>query len=133
LTLAAGYLGWVVLPGRWVEAAIAASIVWVAAENLLREPTARRWTAAFAFGLLHGFGFAGFLQELSLSGSGLVLPLLSFNVGVELGQLAIVVMVYPIIRWSSAQPWHRRRMVYPVSVCAGLAGGYWLVERVFLS
>ncbi len=97
LTLVASALGWIAVSPRVVEPAIALSILYVAVENLLpREPRAR-WTLAFGFGLVHGFGFAGVLSELGLPARGLVPSLLAFNLGVEIGQLAVVAAAFPVL------------------------------------
>ena len=93
LTLAA--LRLVELPSRLVESAIAASVVLAAVNNLVPVVERRRWMVAFAFGLIHGFGFASVLAELGLPQETLVLSLLGFNLGVELGQLAIVAVFLP--------------------------------------
>jgi hypothetical protein len=97
LTLIASGLDWVRLPSRIVEPAIAVSIFYVAVENLVVRKPRFRWLLTFGFGLVHGFGFASVLREVGLPPRGLVLSLLSFNVGVELGQLAIVAMVSPAL------------------------------------
>lgn len=103
LTLAASALGWVRLPGRLVESAIAVSIIWVAVENL-RWPTSRhRWVLVFVFGLVHGFGFAHVLAEIGLPRELLLITLLAFNLGVELGQLAVVALLFPLLH-ALAQP-----------------------------
>ena len=95
ITLVLATLLDVQLPGRFIETAIAATIVYVAAENFWIEHDARRWRLTFAFGLIHGFGFAGVLRELGLPTVGLVRSLVAFNVGVEAGQLAIVLVLFP--------------------------------------
>ena len=130
LTLVLAALGVMSLPSRWVESAIAASIVYVAAENLWRDPDQlHRWRLTFAFGLVHGFGFATVLRELGLPAEGLVRSLLAFNLGVELGQLAIAAVCWPLILWMSRQPWSRRARV--IVSCVLLAfGAAWLIERV---
>ena len=111
LTLALAALGVVHPPARWVEALIAASIVAVAAENLwaLRAGPGRsehvasairhRWRLTFLFGLVHGFGFASALQELGLPRAALVAALVSFNLGVEVGQLTVVALAFPVLSW----------------------------------
>ena len=92
-------LGWVRLPSRFVESAIALSIAYVAVENLaVREPK-HRWLLTFFFGLVHGFGFASVLAEIGLPPSGVIPSLVSFNVGVELGQLTVVCAVAPLLLW----------------------------------
>jgi hydrogenase/urease accessory protein HupE len=131
LTLALAALSIITLPSRWVESAIAVSIIYVAAENLWREAdTSHRWRITFAFGLVHGFGFAAVLRELGLPGDGLVRCLLAFNVGVELGQLAIAAVCWPIFLWILQQTWgSRARALASWGLLAfGLA---WLIERAF--
>jgi hypothetical protein len=134
ITLALAALGVVSLPSRLVESAIAISIIYVAAENLWRHNDAERgehrWRITFAFGLVHGFGFAAVLRELGLPSQGLVRSLLGFNLGVELGQLAIAAVCWPILVWVGRRTWAARVRV-GVS-CVLLAFGLaWLVERAF--
>ncbi len=135
ITLALASLDIVSLPGSVVEPLIAASIVWVGIENIWRrgEPKAR-WIAVFAFGLLHGFGFAGVLRELGLGsdGQGLVLPLFSFNLGVELGQVALVAIALPLLHWARKSPQYDRRAQPVMSAVVAVMGLYWLVERTLL-
>lgn len=97
VTLIGSALGLVSLPSGPVEALIAASIGYVAAENLLRPRPRHRFLLTFAFGLVHGFGFASVLREIGLPRQGLLLSLLSFNVGVEVGQLLVVLLVLPLL------------------------------------
>ncbi len=131
LTLALAALGVVSLPSRFVECAIAASIVYVAAENLWRKTDgAHRWRLTFAFGLVHGFGFASVLRELGLPSEGLVRSLLAFNVGVELGQFAIAAMCWPVLAWTSRRPW-ADRVRSSVSWVLLAFGAAWLVDRAF--
>ena len=102
ITLSLAVLGVVDVPSRIVEPLIAASIVWVAVENLLAPSgIGRRWLIAAVFGLIHGLGFASALTELDLSREALVRALVGFNVGVELGQIAFVVVVMPPLAWAS--------------------------------
>ena len=102
ITLSLAVLGVVDVPSRIVEPLIAASIVWVAIENLLAPSgIGRRWLIAALFGLIHGLGFASALTELDLSRAALVRALVGFNVGVELGQIAFVVVVIPPLAWAS--------------------------------
>jgi hypothetical protein len=98
ITLIASGLDWVRLPPRFVEPAIALSIFYVAVENLFVRTPRLRWLLTFGFGLVHGFGFASVLREIGLPPRGLVLSLLSFNVGVEAGQLAVVAAMAPLLR-----------------------------------
>jgi hypothetical protein len=131
LTLALAALGIVALPSRLVESIIAASIVYVAAENLWRvAETSHRWRITFAFGLVHGFGFAAVLRELGLPAEGLVRSLLAFNLGVELGQIAIAAVCWPLLVWVSRRPWSARVRV-AVSVVLLAFGTAWLIDRAF--
>lgn len=136
LTLILATFDLVSLPGWLVEPAIAASIVFVGVENLWRrgaEPKGR-WALTFCFGLIHGFGFAGVLRELGIgeNGQGLALPLFSFNLGVELGQIVIAVVALPIL-WRLRQKEKFVRVGVPVlSAVVALAGLYWLLERTVL-
>ena len=101
ITLIASGLGLIVVPSRIVEPAIALSILYVAIENLVISEPRHRWLATFGFGLVHGFGFASVLGEIGLPARGLVASLLSFNVGVEVGQLAVVVCALPLLRLAT--------------------------------
>lgn len=131
LTLSAAALGWVFIPAAVVESAIAASIAWVGFENLWTPTPRRRMVATFGLGLIHGFGFASLLAELGLPREDLLLALLAFNGGVELGQAAVVAVLLPLLvalrRWGG---W-TRRAVPALSVAIGLAGVWWFVERAF--
>ena len=98
VTLICAALGWVALGSRVVEPAIAATITYVGIENLVVRSPRRRWLLTFVFGLVHGFGFAHILSEVGLPARGLLLSLLSFNVGVEVGQLAVVALLFPMVR-----------------------------------
>jgi hypothetical protein len=133
LTLIAAALGWVSLPGRLVESVIAASIVYVAIENLVRPDPPRRYLVTFGFGLVHGLGFASMLAPL-LPPEGVVLPLLAFNVGVELGQLALVAVCLPIllglVRVMGAARYRRHALAVGAAALGSL-GLIWLVERAF--
>jgi hydrogenase/urease accessory protein HupE len=138
VTLSLAALDIVTPPARLIEPAIALSIVFVGADNLLvRKATAPRDIRAFVagvFGLVHGFGFASVLKEFGLPASALGWSLFSFNLGVEIGQLAIVAAVASIlttIRRRNAMLWER--LAVAGSVLVILAGGYWFVERVFLT
>ncbi|MGH9799953.1 MAG: HupE/UreJ family protein, partial [Blastocatellia bacterium] len=113
---------------------IAVSIVYVGLENLFRRDTSKRWMLTFAFGLIHGFGFASVLRELGIGGQGssAIVPLFSFNFGVELGQIAIAAIILPLIWKLREQPKFVPRYVPAFSILIALAGGYWLVERTIL-
>jgi hypothetical protein len=130
ITLSLAVLGVVDVPARIVEPLIAASIVWVAVENLVSPAgMGRRWLVAAVFGLVHGLGFASALSELDLSREALVRALVGFNVGVELGQLAFIAIVLPPLAWAS-RPQRLARLPQVLSVIVAAAGAVWLVERV---
>ena len=137
MTLAAATLGWVHVPGPPVEAMIALSIVFVAAEvvhGLQGRPgiTARApWVVAFAFGLLHGFGFAGALAEVGLPQQAIPVALLMFNVGVELGQLTFVAVALAVGALLRRLPLPRRPwMNYAVPYAIGSVAMFWVIERI---
>ncbi len=133
LTLALGLFGVIAVSPKIVEPLIALSIVFVAVENLLTTRlTPWRPLVVFGFGLLHGLGFAGILQELDLPRSEYVTALIGFNVGVELGQLAVVALAYfATAYWFGERTWYRARIVRPVSLLIALAGVFWTVERIW--
>jgi hydrogenase/urease accessory protein HupE len=134
ITLALATLNLVRLPASIVEPLIAISIVYVGVENLLRRGVRRRWLVTFAFGLVHGFGFASVLRDLGVGagGTGLLMPLFSFNLGVELGQLVIAALVFPWIWRLRDSPTFVVRYAPACSLLIILAGGYWLIERTLL-
>jgi hypothetical protein len=129
-TLALAVLKIVDIPSAIIEPAIAASIVWVALENLLAPgAAARRWMVALAFGLVHGLGFASALAEIRLSGWPLASALLAFNAGVELGQAAVVLLLAPLFAWlarRSAAPAYARA----ISIALAIVGAAWFIERI---
>ncbi len=134
ITLAVATLSLVQISSRIVEPLIAASIVYVGIENLLRgdDPKGRR-LLTFAFGLIHGFGFASVLRELGVgaNGSGITVPLVSFNLGVELGQIVVAGLALPVIWKLRAKPVFIRRWVPACSALVALLGGFWFVQRVW--
>jgi hypothetical protein len=129
VTLSLAALDVVRLPGRLVEATIAASIVYVALEYLLGRGRDHRVLASFVFGLVHGFGFATVLAELGLPSAGLVAFLLAFNLGVEAGQLAIVLAVVPLLH-RLARTRARGLVKRLVALALLVLGLVWLVERL---
>ncbi len=130
VTLILAALDVVRLPVRLVESGIAATIVYVAVQNLRGAPTERRWLLTFFFGLIHGFGFANVLGEMNLPTTGLVRCLLSFNVGVEIGQLAFIAAVFPLVAWVRRGQ-HERRTVVILAVLLALFGALWFTDRAF--
>jgi hypothetical protein len=130
VTLSLAVLGIVTIPDRIIEPLIAASIVWVALENLVvKEPGRRRWIWAFGFGLVHGFGFASALGELGLQGPAIARALVGFNLGIEIGQLLFVTLFMPALvlvqRGRGAQLIPRA-----ASLVVAVVGAYWFVQRV---
>jgi hypothetical protein len=130
LTLALAVLQIVRFPPLLVEIGIAATIMYVAAENLWVKSTGRRWMLTFGFGLVHGFGFANVLRELGLPARGLERSLVSFNLGVEAGQIVIVGALWPLLWWINRQSWAAGFRV-GLSVVIFLLGAAWFVERTF--
>lgn len=131
ITLSLAALGVIAVPSRWVESAIAVSVILAAANNLRPLATTRRWMIAFAFGLVHGLGFASVLADLGLPGDTLLQALVAFNLGVEVGQLAIVVAFLPIAWAIRATPFYRRVLLLGGSSVVIVLAGVWLVERAF--
>ncbi|MBY6241030.1 HupE/UreJ family protein [Methylosinus sp. Sm6] len=134
VTLSLATLDIVTLPSQWVEAAIAASIIYVAVENFFSRRVDGRWRDTFLFGFIHGFGFASSLKELGVPQNAIVPALASFNIGVELGQVAIVLLLVPTLLVIDKQTGGKRdkRLVYAASTVIALFGTYWLLERVGL-
>ncbi|MBI2834527.1 MAG: HupE/UreJ family protein [Acidobacteria bacterium] len=118
-------------PGlRFVEPAIALSIAYVGVENWFIQDASRRWLITFPFGLIHGFGFAGALQQISLPHVQIPVALAAFNVGVEVGQMAVLVVVLPAVLWLRRQQWFADRGLRVVSTAIAAAGMWWFVIRV---
>ncbi|MEE9426978.1 MAG: HupE/UreJ family protein [Paracoccaceae bacterium] len=135
LSLALAVLGIVTVSPAIVEPLIALSIVYVSVENiLLRKLSKWRPALVFAFGLLHGLGFAGILAQAQLPEPHFVAGLISFNVGVEIGQLTVIALCFLTVGfWFGRRPWYRQRITVPASIIVGLIGMYWFVERVFIA
>ncbi len=133
LTLALSTFGLVDLPSQFVEATIAASILYVGIENVIRRDGVLRgrWLLTFVFGLIHGLGFASVLHEMGIArhGTGAVIPLVAFNSGVEAGQLAIAAVVLPVIWQLRRRPVFLRVGVPACSALVAASGAYWLLER----
>jgi hydrogenase/urease accessory protein HupE len=136
ITLSLAALQIFAIPSAIVEPAIAASIIFVAAENFFSRNIDQRWPVTFAFGLVHGFGFASALQEIGLPPKALVPALAAFNIGVEIGQIVIVALVFPLLllsdrigRSSAAHKGRRPALVYSCSALILALGLYWLIER----
>ena len=132
ITLALSIYGVVSLPASIVEPLIALSIVYVGVENiLLKELKPWRIVIVFLFGLLHGMGFAGVLTEIGLPESEFLTALITFNIGVELGQLTVIGLALLAVGWFRGESWYRQRIVIPGSIVISVVGAYWTIERVF--
>jgi len=133
ITLAIAVLGLAAIPARVVEPLIAASIVWVAIENVwLGRAPSRRWLVSFGFGLVHGFGFASALEPLALPPWNLAMAVVGFNLGVEAGQAAVIILMLPLGLWMSRWPW-RARVIQALSLVLALVGLAWFVQRLLVA
>ncbi|MEL6946767.1 MAG: HupE/UreJ family protein [Pseudomonadota bacterium] len=133
VTLALGLYGIINLSPAIVEPLIALSIVYVAVENIfVGKLTTWRPAIVFAFGLLHGLGFAGILTEIGLPPSQYALGLIAFNVGVEFGQLTVIIGAFLFLGWFADKAWYRARVAIPASLAIAAFGAWWFVERTFL-
>jgi len=134
VTLALGIFGIITLTDKhmeWVEALIAASIVYVCIENIYSNKL-NRWRPLiiFGFGLLHGLGFASVLGDVGLDSGSFVTGLIGFNIGVEIGQLAVVAVCFLAVGlWFRNKPWYRKVITIPASIIIALIAIYWVLER----
>ncbi|MFS0778380.1 HupE/UreJ family protein [Neobacillus sp. 3P2-tot-E-2] len=132
ITLALATLDIVTLPSRFVESAIALSIIYVALMNIFNKDSNHQPWLAFGFGLIHGFGFAGILSEMRLDTNHMAASLLSFNIGIEIGQLLIVSVVFPLILWIKKLTLKPILWVIPGTSVAILCFGLvWFIQRAF--
>jgi hypothetical protein len=134
VSLALAILGYVQISAAIVEPLIAASIVYVAVENILMTRY-RPWRTAvvFGFGLLHGLGFASVLGDIGLNPARFITGLIGFNIGVELGQLTVIVAAFfSVGYWFGKADWYRSVIAVPASTAIAIIGAYWFIERVFL-
>nr|WP_199724811.1 HupE/UreJ family protein [Noviherbaspirillum saxi] len=131
ITLSLATLEVITLPSRWVESVIAASVVLAALNNIVPIFRERRWAMAFAFGLVHGFGFASVLSDLGLPNDALVLALIGFNIGVEAGQLVIVAGFLPLAYLLRKTNFYRGMILSGGSIVIAALAAVWLMERVF--
>ena len=133
ITLFLGVLDIIKIPSIIVEPIIALSICFIAIENLFTENLKKtRPYIIFIFGLLHGLGFAGVLNEIRISDGLFISSLISFNIGVELGQISVILLSYVFISLLFKNKlWYRDRITKPLSLVIALIGFYWFVERIF--
>jgi hydrogenase/urease accessory protein HupE len=135
ITLGLAMYGIIQPPTAIVEPVIALSILFVAIENVITSRL-NPWRVAivFGFGLIHGLGFASALTSLGLPRTSFFESLISFNVGVELGQVTVILLAWVLVGyWFGKKPWYKQRVVVPASVVIGLIAAYWTVERVFFA
>lgn len=133
VSLAAATFGLLEVPSQWVEPLIAASIVYVGLENIVRkgEEPKGRWLLTFLFGLIHGLGFASVLKDLGVGASGAAtVPLVCFNLGVECGQIFIAAIVLPLVWRARRRVWFARQGVLLASILVTILGAFWFAERV---
>ena len=131
ITLSLASLHIISLPSRLVESLIAASVIFAALNNLRGTVEGRRWVMAFVFGLVHGFGFASVLADLGLPQGALVLALVGFNAGVEVGQLSIVAVFLPLAFWLRGTRFYRVGVLIGGSLLVALLASWWLAQRMF--
>ena len=135
ITLGLAMYGLIQPPSSVIEPIIALSILFVTIENIITDRL-NPWRVAvvFGFGLVHGMGFASALTGLGLPQKDYFGSLISFNVGVELGQVSVILLCWALVgRWAANKAWYKQRVVIPVSVIIGLIAAYWTVERVFFT
>ena len=129
ITLSLAVLGLFALPGSWIEPAIAFTVLLAAANNVRPFLPGRAWVVAFCLGLFHGFGFASALTDLGLSAAALALALAGFNIGVELGQILLVLLILPILYSFRGTPLYRIAGLQAGSVLIAVVAFAWLIER----
>lgn len=133
LTLSLAVMNWVSAPSQWVESLIAASIMYVVCVEVLWKKQETPWYVVFGFGLIHGLGFASILQELALPTEELVTSLISFNLGIELGQLTLVLLMWAGLSWLRKKETWFQPVQMAFSLLIVVIAGFWLVERAILS
>lgn len=134
ITLGLSMYGIINAPGQIIEPIIALSIVFLAIENIYSDKVKPwRLIMVFIFGLVHGMGFAGALNDLGMPEYAFATALISFNIGVEIGQLCIILVMYALVsRQFSSMRWYRSKLVIPICLVIALIAGYWTIERIFL-
>ncbi|MEO5641943.1 MAG: HupE/UreJ family protein [Bacteroidia bacterium] len=135
ITLGLAMYGVIDPPTHIIEPVIALSIVFVACENMLTDKLKpSRIIIVFIFGLIHGMGFASALTDLGLPKKEFVTALITFNVGVELGQITVILLAWLLVgMWFSKKPWYHKRIVFPASAVIALIALYWTIERTFFT
>ncbi len=135
ITLIMTSKGIIIPPAQIIEPIIAISIAFVALENIfVGKLNPWRYGIVFLFGLVHGMGFANALDEIGLPRNAFYTSLISFNVGVELGQVAVILLAWFLIgKFHSQKIWYRNRIIIPLSIIIAMIATYWTFERVFYS
>jgi len=132
ITLGLAIYGVVRLPSSVTEPLIAASIVFVAVENIFsKEIKPWRYVVVFCFGLIHGLGFASAFADVGLPRQNFLIGLIGFNLGVECGQIAVITCAFLVVGWFRNRPWYRRGIVTPASSVIALIALFWTVQRIF--
>lgn len=132
-TLGLSAAGYISPSSSVIEPLIAFSILITSIENIIQPKVDYfRWAIIFIFGLIHGMGFAGALSEIGLPSKEFIKALFSFNLGVELGQISIILLIYLCIgRWFSQKSWYRDRIVLPISSAIACLALFWTIQRIF--
>jgi len=131
ITLSLAVLGFIPVFEKWVETGIALTICYVAVENFFRKSSAKwRWVLTFVFGLIHGIGFSSALSQVGLSKSHFLVSLITFNVGIELGQLLVVAALWLFLVKARANSWYQMAVVRGGSAVIFLIGLIWSIERI---
>jgi hypothetical protein len=135
LSLALSASGYLIPNSNIIEPLIALSILFTAIENIIHDKVNPwRLLIIFLFGLIHGMGFATALKEIGIPETHFIATLLFFNIGVELGQLAVILSAYFLVsKWFSKKPWYKERIVYPISSVIGCIALYWTIQRILMS
>jgi hypothetical protein len=135
ITLGLAMYGIVEAPAHIIEPIIALSIFFVAVENIITDKLKpSRVVIVFIFGLIHGLGFAGVLTDLGLPKKEFVNGLITFNIGVELGQITVILIAWLLVgMWFSKKPWYKKRVVVPISIVIALIALFWTIERTFFT
>lgn len=129
ITLGISVLGFLVPNSGIIEPLIALSIAYVGIENFIIKNYNKRWILTFLFGLIHGFGFAGALHDISLSTDQLPWVLLNFNLGVETGQVLVILMAFPILAWLKKNLWFNSSGIAVLNISLIVIGSYWFIDR----
>jgi hypothetical protein len=135
ITLGLAMYGIIKPPPNVVEPLIAFSILFLALENIYSDKVKPwRMVMVFLFGMVHGMGFAGALAEMGMPRNAFATALVAFNVGVELGQLTIILFMYFVVaKLFASKPWYRKRVVIPSSIAIALTAAWWTIERTFFA